>query len=130
VAGFTILNDVTARDYQKRSGNCMGKSFDTFAPMGPAVVTIDEFADPQALELRTEVSGEEMQRSNTRHLIFDVPALIEFLSAAITLEPGDVITTGTPAGVGARRTPPRFLRSGDSVRIEVEGIGALENPVV
>lgn len=130
VAGYTILNDVTARDYQKRSGNCMGKSFDTFAPMGPALVTLDELADPLALELRTIVSGAEMQHGNTRHLIFDVPALIEFLSAAVTLEPGDVITTGTPAGVGMRRDPPRFLRPGDVVRVEVEGLGALENPVV
>ncbi|MFI5366379.1 MAG: fumarylacetoacetate hydrolase family protein, partial [Candidatus Binatia bacterium] len=100
VAGYTIMNDVTARDYQTRSGHCMGKSFDTFAPMGPALVTLDELADPHGLDLRTVVSGAEMQHSNTRQLIFDVPALIEFISAGVTLEPGDVITTGTPAGVG------------------------------
>ena len=130
VAGFTIMNDVTARDYQTRSGHCMGKSFDTFAPMGPALVTLDELSDPQSLDLRTVVSGEEMQHSNTRQLIFDVAALIEFISAGVTLEPGDVITTGTPAGVGIRRQPPRFLKSGDTVRVEIAGIGALENPVV
>jgi 2-keto-4-pentenoate hydratase/2-oxohepta-3-ene-1,7-dioic acid hydratase in catechol pathway len=129
VAGYTIMNDVTARDYQTRSGHCMGKSFDTFAPMGPALVTLDEFADPQRLDLRTLVSGAEMQHSNTGQLIFDVPALIEFISAGVTLEPGDVITTGTPAGVGVRRHPPRFLKPGDTVRIEIAGIGALENPV-
>jgi len=130
VAGYTILNDVTARDYQTRSGHCMGKSFDTFAPMGPAIVTGDEIRDPGELELRTIVSGEQMQHSNTRHLIFDVATLIEYISAGVTLEPGDVISTGTPAGVGVRRDPKRYLRAGDSVRIEIDGIGALENPVV
>jgi len=129
VAGYTVMNDVTARDYQTRSGNCMAKSFDTFAPMGPAVVTADEVADPHRLELRTFVSGEEVQHGNTSQLIFDVPTLIEYISAPITLEPGDVITTGTPSGVGARRPPPRFLRSGDTVRVEIDGIGILENPV-
>ena len=129
VAGYTIMNDVTARDYQARSGNCIAKSFDTFAPMGPALVTPDDLGDPSALDLSTAVSGIEMQRANTRELIFDVPALIEFLSAAVTLEPGDIITTGTPAGVGFRRTPPRFLGPGDTVRVEVSGIGVLENPV-
>jgi 2-keto-4-pentenoate hydratase/2-oxohepta-3-ene-1,7-dioic acid hydratase in catechol pathway len=130
VAGYTIMNDVTARDYQTRSGHCMGKSFDTFAPMGPALVTLDELADPHGLDLRTVVSGTEMQHSNTGQLIFDVPALIEFISAGVTLVPGDVITTGTPAGVGVRRQPPRFLKPGDTVRIEIAGIGALENPVI
>jgi len=130
VAGYTILNDVTARDYQTRSGHCMGKSFDTFAPMGPAIVTSDEISDPGALELRTIVSGEQMQHSNTCHLIFGVAALIEYISAGVTLEPGDVITTGTPAGVGVRRNPKRYLRTGDNVRVEIDGIGALENPVV
>lgn len=129
VAGYTIMNDVTARDYQRRSGHCMGKSFDTFAPMGPALVTLDEFADPGSLDLRTFVSGQEMQRSNTRHLIFDISTLVEFISAGVTLEPGDVIITGTPAGVGVQRTPPRFLKAGDNVRVEIAGIGALENSV-
>jgi len=130
VAGYTCMLDITARDYQQRSGHCLAKSFDTFAPMGPAIVTSDEIADPGALDLRTLVSGETMQRSNTRELIFPVPVLIEFLSACATLEPGDVITTGTPAGVGVARKPQRFLRGGDTVRVEIDGIGALENPVV
>jgi 2-keto-4-pentenoate hydratase/2-oxohepta-3-ene-1,7-dioic acid hydratase in catechol pathway len=129
VAGYTCMLDVSARDYQRRSGHCLAKSFDTFAPMGPAIVTADEIRNPAALELRTHVSGEMMQHSNTRELIFDVPTLIEFLSACLTLEPGDVITTGTPSGVGAARKPPRFLRPGDSVRVEIEGIGVLENEV-
>jgi 2-keto-4-pentenoate hydratase/2-oxohepta-3-ene-1,7-dioic acid hydratase in catechol pathway len=130
VAGYTIMNDVTARDYQARSGHCMGKSFDTFAPMGPVLVTADEISNPNGLDLRTIVSGEELQHSNTSNLIFDVSALIEFISAGVTLEPGDVITTGTPAGVGYRREPRRFLKPGDVVRIEISGIGALENPVI
>jgi 2-keto-4-pentenoate hydratase/2-oxohepta-3-ene-1,7-dioic acid hydratase in catechol pathway len=130
VAGYTIMNDVTARDYQMRSGHCMGKSFDTFAPMGPALVTLDEIADPGRLELRTLVNGAEMQHADTGQLIFDVPALIEFISAGVTLEAGDVISTGTPAGVGVRRQPPRYLVAGDTVRVEIAGLGALENPVV
>lgn len=130
VAGYTVMNDVTARDYQARSGHCMGKSFDTFAPMGPALVTSDEIRDPSILELRTVLSGEQVQRSTTGNLIFDVPALIEYISAGVTLEPGDVISTGTPAGVGYRRDPRRFLRPGDTVRVEISSIGALENPVI
>ncbi|MBI4515553.1 MAG: fumarylacetoacetate hydrolase family protein [Deltaproteobacteria bacterium] len=130
VAGYTIMNDVTARDYQARSGHCLAKSFDTFAPMGPVIVTADEIPDPGCLEIRTTLNGEVVQHSNTRHLIFSVAVLIEYLSAGVTLEPGDVITTGTPAGVGFRRQPPRFLREGDTVRIEIEQIGALANPVV
>lgn len=130
VAGYTIMNDVSARDYQQRSGHCMAKSFDTFAPMGPVLVTADEIPDPGRLELRTFVSGEQMQHASTDDLIFDVPALIEYISAGVTLEPGDVISTGTPGGVGFRRNPPRFLKAGDVVRIEISGIGALENPVV
>ena len=130
VAGYTAMNDVTARDYQARSGHCMGKSFDTFAPMGPALVTTDEISDPSTLELRTVLSGEQVQHSTTGNLIFDVAALIEYISAGVTLEPGDVISTGTPAGVGYRRDPRRFLRPGDTVRIEIGSIGALENPVI
>ena len=130
VAGYTVMNDVTARDYQVRSGHCIAKSFDTFAPMGPALVTTDEIGDPGTLDLRTIVSGEEMQHSSTSNLIFDVPALIEYISAGVTLEPGDVISTGTPAGVGYRREPRRFLQPGDTVRIEISNIGALENPVI
>lgn len=130
VAGYTVMNDVTARDYQARSGHCMGKSFDTFAPMGPVLVTTDEIGDPSTLELRTVLSGDEVQHSSTGNLIFDVPALIEYISAGVTLEPGDVISTGTPAGVGYRRDPRRFLRPGDCVRVEISNIGALENPVI
>lgn len=130
VAGYTIMNDVSARDYQKNSGHSLAKSFDTFAPMGPALVTADEVPDPHHLTLCTRVSGETMQQASTSGLIFDIPALIEYISAAVTLEPGDVITTGTPAGVGARRTPPRFLRAGDTVAVEIRGVGVLENPVV
>jgi 2-keto-4-pentenoate hydratase/2-oxohepta-3-ene-1,7-dioic acid hydratase in catechol pathway len=130
VAGYTIMNDVSARDYQKNSGHSLAKSFDTFAPMGPVLVTTDEVPDPHALALCTRVSGETMQHSTTAGMIFDIPALIEYISAAATLEPGDMITTGTPAGVGARRTPPRFLRPGDTVSVEIAGIGTLTNPVV
>jgi 2-keto-4-pentenoate hydratase/2-oxohepta-3-ene-1,7-dioic acid hydratase in catechol pathway len=130
VAGYTIMNDVSARDYQKNSGHSLAKSFDTFAPMGPVLVTTDEVPDPQQLTLCTRVSGEVMQQSSIGEMIFDIPALIEYISAAATLEPGDLITTGTPAGVGARRTPPRFLRAGDTVVIEISGIGSLQNPVV
>lgn len=130
VAGYTIMNDVSARDYQKRSGHCIAKSFDTFAPMGPVLVTSDDIPDPSGLDLRTLVSGEQLQQASTDDLIFDVPTLIEYISAGVTLEPGDVISTGTPGGVGFRRTPPRYLAPGDVVRIEISGIGALENPVV
>ncbi|MGH7961453.1 MAG: fumarylacetoacetate hydrolase family protein [Candidatus Binatia bacterium] len=130
LAGYTICNDVSARDYQQRSGHSAGKSFDTFAPLGPAIVTRDEVPDPHLLDIRTIVSGEEMQHSNTRHLIFNIPYLIEYLSHIFALDPGDVITTGTPAGVGVFRTPPRFLKPGDTVRIEVQGVGVLQNPVV
>ena len=130
VAGYAICNDVSARDYQQRSSPTAGKSFDTFAPLGPALVTRDEVPDPHVLDIRTLVSGEEMQHSNTRHLIFNIPYLIDYLSHIFALEPGDVITTGTPSGVGLFRTPPRFLKPGDTVRIEVQGVGVLENPVV
>ena len=130
VAGYTICNDVSARDYQRRSGHTPGKSFETFAPLGPVIVTRDDIPDPHALDIRTVVSGQEMQHSNTKHLIFRIPYVIEYLSHIFPLEPGDVITTGTPSGVGAYREPPRFLKAGDTVRIEVEGIGVLENPVV
>jgi 2-keto-4-pentenoate hydratase/2-oxohepta-3-ene-1,7-dioic acid hydratase in catechol pathway len=130
VAGYTICNDVSGRDYQQRSSPTAGKSFDTFAPMGPVLVTRDEIPDPHALDIRTLVSGEEMQHSNTKHLIFNVNYLVDYLSHIFALEPGDVITTGTPAGVGLFRNPPRFLKPGDTVRIELEKVGILENPVV
>jgi 2-keto-4-pentenoate hydratase/2-oxohepta-3-ene-1,7-dioic acid hydratase in catechol pathway len=108
----------------------MGKSFDTHGPMGPWLVTPDELGDPHQLRLRTWVNGDLRQDSSTEHLIFDCWQMIEHLSTAFTLEPGDVISTGTPAGVGIARTPPLLLAHGDVVRIEIEGIGVLENPVI
>jgi 2-keto-4-pentenoate hydratase/2-oxohepta-3-ene-1,7-dioic acid hydratase in catechol pathway len=131
VGGYTLLNDVSARDYQHLTSQwTVGKSFDTFAPMGPALITADEITDPQNLNLRVTIGGEELQSANTRDMIFSVAQLIATISAVMTLEPGDVIATGTPAGIGAARTPPRWLRPGDVVRVEIEGIGVLENPVV
>jgi 2-keto-4-pentenoate hydratase/2-oxohepta-3-ene-1,7-dioic acid hydratase in catechol pathway len=132
VLGYTCGNDVSARDWQlERSGGqwCRGKSFDTFAPLGPCLATPDELPCPLALRIRTEVNGETLQDWNTSDMIFDVPALIEFLSGSTTLLPGTVILTGTPHGVGMARTPPRWLRPGDVVSVEIEGIGRLTNPV-
>ena len=131
IAGYTVVNDVSVRDWQLRTPTMtMGKSFDTHGPMGPWLVTPDEVGDPHALELRTWVNGELRQHSNTKQLIFDCFAQVEHLSTAFTLEPGGVITTGTPAGVGGAMKPPRFLVAGDVVRIEIERIGTLENRVV
>ncbi len=131
VFGYTIVNDVTARDYQMATSQwLMGKTFDTFAPMGPWIVTGDEIADPHALDISLEIGGEILQRSNTRELVFGVPALIEYISSVVTLEPGDVVATGTPAGVGFARKPPRYLRAGDEVAIRIQGIGELRNPVI
>jgi acylpyruvate hydrolase len=130
VAGYMIGNDVTARDIQKRDGQwTRGKSFDTFAPIGPFLVTTDEIPDPGVLDLKTWVNGELRQDSNTKNLVFDVPHLIENLSAGITLEPGDLIFTGTPGGVGVFRNPPVFLQPGDRVAMEISGLGRLENTV-
>ncbi|WP_108021697.1 fumarylacetoacetate hydrolase family protein [Melghirimyces profundicolus] len=130
VAGYTIVNDVSARDLQKRTIQWLqGKTLDGSAPMGPCLVTRDEIPDPGNLEIALWVNGEERQRSNTRQLVFDVARLVEFLSELMTLEPGDVICTGTPGGVGFARKPPVFLNDGDRVRIEVESIGVLENRV-
>jgi 2-keto-4-pentenoate hydratase/2-oxohepta-3-ene-1,7-dioic acid hydratase in catechol pathway len=131
VAGFTICNDVSVRDWQRRTPTMtMGKSFDTHGPLGPWLVTPDEVGDPHALGIRTWVNGELRQDGNTKQLIFDCWAQIEHLTTAFTLEVGDVISTGTPAGVGGAMNPPKWLRAGDRVRIEIEKIGALENPVV
>jgi 2-keto-4-pentenoate hydratase/2-oxohepta-3-ene-1,7-dioic acid hydratase in catechol pathway len=131
VFGYTNLNDVSARDFQLATTQwLMGKTFDTFAPMGPYLVTADEIADPHNLNIKITINGEVLQDSNTRHLIFGIPALIAYLSSVFTLEPGDVVSTGTPAGVGFARKPPRFLRAGDDVVVEVEGLGQLRNPVV
>jgi 2-keto-4-pentenoate hydratase/2-oxohepta-3-ene-1,7-dioic acid hydratase in catechol pathway len=133
VRGYTCANDVSARDWQKRrSGGqwCRAKSFDTFCPLGPVLVTPDEIPNPNALSIRTVVNGETLQESNTSDMIFDVPTLIEFLSGSTTLLPGTVILTGTPSGVGMARTPARWLQPGDVVTVEIEKIGALTNPVV
>lgn len=131
VFGYTNFNDVSARDYQTATTQwMMGKTFDTFAPMGPHLVSADEIPDPHALDITLTINGEVLQSSNTRHLIFRIPDLIAFLSGVFTLEPGDVVTTGTPAGVGCARRPPRYLRPGDEVVVCVEGLGELRNPVV
>jgi len=131
VFGYTILNDVTMRDLQREDRQWLrAKGSDGFAPMGPAVVTADELRDPQALRLGSSVNAEPWQDSSTAEMIFDVPTIVAFASRTITLEPGDVIATGTPAGVGHYQRPPRYLVDGDVMRCEIEGIGALENPVV
>jgi 2-keto-4-pentenoate hydratase/2-oxohepta-3-ene-1,7-dioic acid hydratase in catechol pathway len=132
VLGFTCGNDVSARDWQKAWGGgqwCRGKTFDTFAPLGPVLVPPSELADPLALQLRTTLNGEIVQEGNTSDMIFDVPSLIAFLSGSTTLLPGTVIFTGTPEGVGMAATPPRWLRPGDVVSVEIGGIGTLTNPV-
>jgi 2-keto-4-pentenoate hydratase/2-oxohepta-3-ene-1,7-dioic acid hydratase in catechol pathway len=131
VLGYTAFNDVTARDFQFADGQWQrGKSCDTFAPMGQTIVTTDVIADPHKLSIRLTLNGEVMQDSNTDQLIFDVPQLIEFISGSTTLEPGDVIATGTPPGVGFARNPPVFLKPGDEMEVLIEGIGGLGNPVV
>jgi 2-keto-4-pentenoate hydratase/2-oxohepta-3-ene-1,7-dioic acid hydratase in catechol pathway len=131
VFGYTIVNDVSARDLQLATTQwLMGKSCDTFAPMGPAIVTKDEIADPHALDISLEIGGEILQQSNTRELIFKIPELIEFISSVVTLEPGDIISTGTPSGVGFARKPPRYLQDGDECIVRVEGLGELRNPVI
>lgn len=133
VLGYTCANDVSARDWQiKRGGSqwCRGKTFDTFAPLGPCLVLKDEIPDPAALKIRTVLNGRVMQDWNTGDMIFDVPKLIAFLSGSTTLLPGTVILTGTPHGVGMARTPPVWLKPGDTVTIEIDKIGALTNPVV
>ena len=130
IAGYLVVNDVTVRDWQFRVPTwTMGKSFDTHGPLGPWLTTSDEI-DPSGLRLRTWVNGELRQDSNTKHLIFDCAAIVEHLSTAFTLEPGDVIATGTPAGVGISMKPPRLLKVGDVMRVEIAGLGALENRVV
>ena len=131
VAGLTIAHDVSARDHQYTTGQfTWSKSFDTFCPLGPEVVSLDEVDLAGGLAIETRVSGEVMQSSSTTELVFDVPTLVAWISQGLTLEPGDVILTGTPGGVGAARTPPRWLRDGDVVEITIEGLGTLRNPVV
>jgi len=133
VLGYTCANDVSARDWQRARGGsqwCRAKTFDTFCPLGPCLVTTDELADPSALTIKTVLNGNVMQDWTTDDMIFDVPALVSFLSGSTTLLPGTVILTGTPHGVGFARKPPVFLQPGDTVSIEISGIGTLTNPVV
>lgn len=131
VYGYTLVNDVSARDYQRATTQwLMGKTFDTFAPMGPWIVTADEISDPHNLDIQLDIDGEILQKSNTRELIFKVPDLIAFLSSVFTLQPGDIVSTGTPSGVGVARNPQRFLRAGDRVTVKMPAIGELRNPVI
>ncbi len=130
IAGYLVVNDVSVRDWQRRAPTMtLGKSFDTHGPIGPWLVTADEIADPQSLRIRTWVNGDLRQDASTADMIFDCATQIQVLSTACTLEAGDVIATGTPAGVGAASDPPRWLRPGDTVRVAVDGVGVLENPV-
>ncbi len=131
VAGYLPFNDVSARDYQMRTSQwTVGKTFDTFGPLGPALVTSDEIANPHDLDISLTINGEVLQSSNTSNLIFSVNELIADLTSFMTLEPGDIISTGTPSGVGSARKPQRWLRAGDVVAVTIEGLGTLENPVV
>jgi 2,4-didehydro-3-deoxy-L-rhamnonate hydrolase len=131
VAGYICVNDVSARDLQFADGQwTRGKSPDTFCPVGPRLIPRDEIADPQALSIRAVLNGETVQDSTTANMVFGVAEIIEYVTRTITLEPGDLIATGTPAGVGAFRTPPLFMQAGDEITIEIEGLGSLTNPVV
>lgn len=133
VLGYTCANDVSARDWQAKWGGgqwCRGKTFDTFAPLGPCLVTSDEIPNPNTLQIRTTLNGEVVQDWNTNDMIFDVPRIIQFLSGSTTLLPGTVILTGTPHGIGAARKPQLFMKAGDTVTIDIEKIGALTNPVI
>ena len=131
VAGYTIMNDVSARDIQMQTSQWIaGKALDTFAPMGPGIVPASNIPDPQTLLLTTRLNGQTVQHASTADMIFSVAHAISFLSSLMTLEPGDIIATGTPSGVGFKRTPPLFLQDGDIVEVEIEGIGQIRNPVV
>lgn len=131
VGGYCVGNDVSVRDWQLRTGQfTMGKSFDTHGPIGPWITTADEIGDPQALQIRTLVNDELRQSASTADMIFDCATLVSHLSTAFTLEPGDLIFTGTPSGIGAARTPPAYLHAGDRVRVEIEGLGEIDNAVV
>jgi len=130
VAGYICVNDVSARDLQFADGQwTRGKSPDTFCPVGPALVPRDQIADPQTLGIRAILNGETVQESTTGNMVFGVAEIIEYVTRTITLEPGDLIATGTPAGVGAFRKPPLFMKPGDEITIEIDGIGSLTNPV-
>jgi acylpyruvate hydrolase len=131
IGGYTIANDVTMRDYQYRTHQWLpGKTWASSTPLGPFLVTPDEVGDPQALDISLELNGERMQSSNTRHMIFDITAIVSAVSEFAPLAPGDVVLTGTPSGVGFRRDPKVLLQGGDRVTIEIERVGRLENPVV
>jgi 2-keto-4-pentenoate hydratase/2-oxohepta-3-ene-1,7-dioic acid hydratase in catechol pathway len=131
VYGYTIVNDVSARDVQLSTSQwSLGKSFPTFCPMGPAIVSADEIADPHKLAIGLSINGEVLQNSNTDELVFRVPDLVEYISSITPLLPGDIVSTGTPSGVGMGRTPQRWLKPGDSVTVTVAGLGSLTNPVV
>lgn len=131
IAGYTIMNDVSARDLQMQTSQwTAGKALDTFAPMGPGIVPASDIPDPQTLQIMTRVNGVILQQGNTRDMIFPVTRTIAFLSSLMTLEPGDLIATGTPSGVGFKRQPPIFLKAGDVVEVEIERIGVIRNPVV
>jgi 2-keto-4-pentenoate hydratase/2-oxohepta-3-ene-1,7-dioic acid hydratase in catechol pathway len=131
VAGYSVMNDVSARDLQMQTSQwTAGKALDTFAPMGPGIVPASSVPDPQKLQITTRVNGVVLQEENTANMIFPVGWTIAFLSSLMTLEPGDIISTGTPAGVGFKRQPPVFLRAGDLVEVEIEKIGTIRNPVV
>ena len=131
IAGYTIANDVSVRDWQLRVPTfTMGKSWDTHCPLGPCIVTADEIGDPHGLEIKTFVNGEVRQHSNTRELLFNCFELVEHLTTAFSLEPGDVISTGTPSGVGFAMKPPQFLKPGDTVKVVIDKIGEIENPVI
>jgi 2-keto-4-pentenoate hydratase/2-oxohepta-3-ene-1,7-dioic acid hydratase in catechol pathway len=131
VYGYTIVNDVSARDVQLSTSQwSMAKSFPTFCPMGPAIVTIDEIADPHKLVISLSIDGEVLQNSTTSELVFRIPELVEYISSITPLLPGDVVSTGTPSGVGMGRTPQRWLKPGESVTVTVEGLGSLTNPVM
>ena len=131
VYGYTIVNDVSARDVQFATSQwSMSKSFPTFCPLGPAIVTADEIADPHALQIGLSIDGEMLQNSNTRELVFGIPELIEHLSSITPLLPGDIVSTGTPPGVGLGRNPKRWLKPGETVTVSIEGLGSLTNPVV
>lgn len=133
VAGYMVGNDVSARDWQKNKEGrqwLLGKSFDTFAPTGPFLVTKDEVSDPHRLAIRLRLNGQTMQDSNTSQLLFNLPTLLAYITQVFTVEPGDLLFTGTPAGVGMARKPPVYLKAGDVVEVEIESLGVLRNPVM
>jgi 2-keto-4-pentenoate hydratase/2-oxohepta-3-ene-1,7-dioic acid hydratase in catechol pathway len=131
VYGYTIVNDVSARDVQFSSTQwSMSKCFPTFCPLGPAIITADEIADPHSLDVSLSIDGETLQHSNTRELVFKIPELIEYLSSITPLLPGDIVSTGTPPGVGLGRNPKRWLKPGETVTVTIQGLGSLTNPVI